>query len=91
MGGLVVAAAVDKEGTAPMGGIMVGLRGSNRLKGGAPPMIGSGGLITAGAVEYLFVGLSYFCVLGRATSNVMTSFSIYGEERGFRSPRGEPT
>jgi hypothetical protein len=54
-------------------------------------MIGSGGSITAGAVEYLFVGLSYFCVFGRATSDGMTSFSILGEERGFRSPRGEPT
>jgi hypothetical protein len=54
-------------------------------------MIGSSGLITAGDAEYLFVGLSYFCVFGRATSNGMTSFSILKEGRGFRSPRGEPT
>jgi hypothetical protein len=88
MGGLVIAVAADGEGTAPMGGIMVGLRGSNRLKGSAPPMIGSGSLITAGAAEYLFVGLSFFRVFGRATSNGMMSFSILGEERGFRSPEG---
>ncbi len=74
-----------------MGGIVVGLRGSDRSKGSAPPIIGSSGSITAGAAEYLFVGLSYFCDFGRATSDRMTSFSILGEERGFRSPRGEPT
>jgi hypothetical protein len=63
-----------------------------RWQRGGGKMIGSGGSITAGAAEYLFVGLSYFCVFGRAsTSDRMTSFSILGEERGFRSPRGEPT
>jgi hypothetical protein len=67
-----------------MGGIVVGLRGSDRLKGGAPPLIGSGSSAAA-AAEYLFVGLSYFCVFGRDTNNGMTSFSILVEERGFRS------
>ncbi len=84
-------AAADGEGTAPIGEIVVESRGSDRSKGGAPPMIGSGGSITAGAAEYLFVGLSNFCVFGRAISNGMTSFSILGEEIGFRSLRGEPT